>query len=567
LQLSENSSYQTKEYIFKEWLGKKKHILYPLLTLGIIFFIYNIFSIKVHTWESYYYSGSINHFIPVKDMAPPGQNLPIPYDDLICIYYTQHPALYFLVYLIHYTLFNEINPVHITQYLNILFGVFGLFGIYLILKKIFNNTLIACQGVFLMAWVDVYWYQSLSGEVYIAAFSFLSISMYFLLKSGNDNERSHSFFFMCIFYGIAVCFHFYALFFGLVITVDIVNNSNKFSLFFKKFFVFLVISALFFLAAYVVPYFLLTSISTFKELITLLFIHSKIWGIWQIPDYLMPIEILYSIGIGFKHILYAIFSGNNNYSITLRFIFGITIVIQLMNYFIKASKNRVSNLCLLWFFTYFITLTCFIHVPSVNDNWCLCIFPLILFFFYRCKFHLRDRKGKTILWIIIVNLFFINGTADIFPKTKVSEKEYFIAKDKDKFFSEYSKILFMGNHNIFIQAWYVFYKNKLSADSLSYIHPPYEYPHLFKYKKDLLRNVTKNLKKNKKMLLISAENKKWIRFTISLLRSSGYSIQPVLTKNLIIDPKTFKVSLGIIEEKVQLRYIAYSIIKANDTTD
>ncbi|MBF0449678.1 MAG: DUF2723 domain-containing protein [Candidatus Magnetomorum sp.] len=541
-------------------LTLKQDIVFPFCTLLFVLFIYLGYCIDVHTWESYFYAGSLDQLIPVSDMAPPGRNLSLPYNNLLCIYYTQHPLLYFMVYVIHIFL-PDINPLTCSQMLNILSGMLGLLSIYLILKKVLKNTVLACQGVLLVSCLDVYWYQSLSGEVYIGAFSFLSLSLYALLhvEDYNKTQTTKPFLLMCIFLGIAVCFHLYGSLFGVVIAIDILKRSDSWTLRLKYLSILGGISCSFFIAAYILPYFMMTSIQNLFELSTLLFIHSKIWGIWQIPDYLMPVEMMFSIFVGCKHLLNAMICGNGFMVHLCRIVCGCWMGIHIVRYLVNPQKERILSLCLLWFGTYFIVLTTIIHVPAVNDNWCLCLFPLILFMMHVYRPCLLRPTGKGVLWIVIASLFMINGANDIFPKRNVPDHEFFVAKGLEDQVACYRKIIFMGNHNILSQAWYVFYQINEKRPHLSYLHPPYEYPHPYQYQQDLLKQVRTALNDHDKVLIISAENDQWIRLTFHLLRSSGYDIQPVFQKSLTIDPKTYKVALGIIEKPFELKYVAYRI--------
>jgi hypothetical protein len=536
---------------------RKKDSFLPIAAFVMISWIYFSYGIHVHTWESYFYAGSIDNFIPVSDMAPPGLKLSLPYNDLICIYYTQHPLLYVGVYWIHKRL-PHINPLNIVQTINLMLGMIGLWGVYLILKKLFD-TIIACEGLLLISFLDVYWYQTLSGEVYIGAFSFLSLSFYCLINVINCNDQPKKFVHMCICFGIAVWFHLYASIFGLIILFDILKWHKPLPLRLRYLLVFGMLSFIFFISAYVLPYFLLTSICSLYELSQLLFIHSNIWGIWQIPDHLMPVEIIYSLFTGYRHMLHAIISGNGLVSHVFRLFIGACIGIFVMRYLIKRNKNRILNICLLCFGSYFLMLTILIHVPQVNDNWCLCLFSLILFIMYGYQSFLITHKGKLLMGVMIIVVFLINGTNDIFPKNRLINHHFFLAEGVNDQIAQYEKIVFMGNHNILSQAWHIFYQNDNKRPQMNYIHPPYEYPQIVQYQQDLLNYIRRSLTNNDKILMISAENDRWLRLTVHLIKSFGYSIQPVFQKTLTIDPKTYKVALGIIKKSFELKYVAYQI--------
>ena len=537
-----------------------KNVLLPFFTFVIICCVYISFCINVHTWESYFYAGSIDNFIPVSDMAPPGQDLSIPYNDLICIYYTQHPLLYFGVYFVH-MVFPDINPLNIAQTFNMILGIIGFWGVYLILQKLFNDIILSCLGVLLISFIDVYWYQSLSGEVYIGAFSFLSLSFYSLLNVNYSDQHkiSKEFLNMSLFYGIAVWFHLYGSIFGLIVAFDILKNNALLRTRLFYLMIFCIISAIFFITAYVLPYLIFTSVNTFSTLSTLLFIHSTIWGIWQIPDHLMPVEIIFSIFTGFKHNLYAIISGNELSVNIIRTFIGIWVGIHFIRYLITPQKNRILNLCLLWFSSYFLVLTTLIHVPNVNDNWCLSLFSLVLFILYSYRSFLISSKGKLLIGFLALMLLMINGTNDVFPKNCVPNKSFFVADGLKEKISSYESILFMGNHNILSQAWNIFYMGKMKASQLRYLHPPYEYSIIVQYQKDLLKIVNTALKHNDKMLLISAENDQYVRLSIHLLQSKGFNVQPIFQKKISVNPKIYKVALGIIKETFELKYVAYQI--------
>ncbi|ETR74339.1 MAG: hypothetical protein OMM_00287 [Candidatus Magnetoglobus multicellularis str. Araruama] len=559
------------KYLFRV-IAPKIYLICPLLVLCIILYVYWEYRINVHTWESYFYAGSIDHFIPPSHMAPPGRNLSLPFNDLICIYYAQHPMLYMTVYLCHTYLWPQISPLEIAQTINILSGILGLWGVFLILKKIVNSIVVASLGMMMIAWVDVYWYQSISGEVYIGAFAFLTLSMTALLEIdlSKPYNVSSCFILMSIFFGIAVCFHLYASLFGIVIAVDILcrnpsQNTLSFPFNYSKkiilyrvwlLFLLAMISMAFFCLAYVIPYFVLTSINHLGELFTLLFIHSTFWGIWQIPDHIMPVETVFALGLACKHILHAIIAGNTIISHLLRCMAGLWIGNRILKYLFAPQKERIPTLCLIWFGVYIVVLSTLVHVPTVNDNWCLSLFPILLFMIYGYRSHIQSQKGKYVVVGIIIVLFMVNGRNDIFPKNQVSEVDFFFAKGLEKQLSQYSQILLMGNHNILSQAWYIYYNNQVQ---LGYLHPPYEYPDLVRYQQDLLEWADKAIKNQNKVLLISSENIGWLRLTIHLLRGSGYRIAEILHRPMTIKPEIYKVSLGIVETDLKFNFVVYEI--------
>jgi len=448
--------------------------IYAYLILILIACVYLGFRINVHTWETYYYTGCLDHFIPVQDMKPPTMELNLPYEKLICLHYTQHPILYYLTYVICTHFFSLKDGLLIVQLFNIVSGIFALFLCYKICFLLSRSRLLAVFMMSMIAFTDVYWYQCLSGEVYIQPFLFLLLSFYFLMTSDMITSNVQSMYQQIVLAilaaACAMAFHMFSALFYFVILFFLIEMKRKHHDFHLLFMtgISLIIMSVFFLVTYVVPYLALFQSRSITDWFQFVFLHTHHWGIWHVPFRFVIFEIMWSFIIGLKHLLHAIVSGFSLIAIILRMLILITFSYSAWFYFFRYKEKKVEHqLLLLWFFVYFVFITT--NIPMVNDYWIFIVFPMIVFVILilkQCmKFnHLMNSFGLALCLIMSINFF-----DDIYPKTRIRKDDFFILSQGEKSIKEVKEIVMIGNKTLLGEIWHL---HQIYQDKKFYYHAP-----------------------------------------------------------------------------------------------
>jgi hypothetical protein len=457
----------------------------------------------VHTWETYYYTGSLNHFIHAQDMKPPAMQLDLPYDRLLCLHYTQHPILYYFTYLICNNFFSLKDGLIIVLWFNILSGILACWVCYQICLVQTRSQLLAIIIMPMIAFSDVFWYQCLSGEVYIQPLLFLLLSFYFLIQSEMATENLQSInkkiIMATLAAAIAMAFHMFSGLFYVVILfflIEMKRKNHHFRLLFMSG-ISVLIMVLFFISVYVIPYVAIFQLSSIRDWSQLIFLHTHHWGVWHVPFKFIFFETIWSFIIGTKHLLHAIVSGFSIFAIILRIfllvIFSYTIW---FHFFRNKEKSIAQKLLLLWFFIYFLFIT--INVPMVNDYWCFIIFPMIMFSLSGLTQCMKEKHLMYALMLVLCFIMSINFFDDIYPKSRIKKDDFFILSKAKKEINEAKEIIMIGNKHLLGEIWNL---HQQCPDKQFYYHAP---DVQFQSKKDFLESFNSLLHRleTKKALLI-----------------------------------------------------------------
>lgn len=440
---------------------KTKFILF--LTLLLIFIVYLSFPLNTHTWESYYYSGCLDHFIDAEDMQPV-KTLKIPYSKFLCIHYTQHPALYYTAYFLCHTFFSLKDGLIIVSYLNICLALLSYIVCYFLCFNITRSPILSCIMILFLSFSDIHWYQSLSGEVYVGPFLFIVIAAYYLfipyVQSKSIEEYHTNTIYASVFLGLAIIFHMFACLFYFVFLYylyEIKKQNPKFKVF-RQLFICSGIIFLFYIFAYVLPYIVIVKINSFQSLLQVIFLHTNNWGIWHVPLKYVPFEIAYSFVVGTKHFLHAIISGIGLFESLLRFLIFACCMGALYFFFVNRQKNIIQKILLVWFSIYYLAII--VNVPMVNDYWIFNLFPLMLFLIIELQHHLNNKLLISIFTILSIVVFYVNFNNDIYIKSKTTSSEFFVLSKVKPVLKEYKHIVMMGRNLVLSEIFYLHQSNQ-----------------------------------------------------------------------------------------------------------
>jgi len=526
----------------------KRYVYLFLLFIG---FVYFSFKINVHTWETYYYTGCLDRFIHAQDMKPPTMTLELPYEKLICLHYTQHPVLYYLTYIICKTLFSLKDGLFIVQLLNILTGIVACFICYHVCLLYTRSQRLSICMMMIIAFSDVYWYQCLSGEVYIQPFLFLVLSYYFLLKADISSDNTHFHYkqilFSSIAAGCAVSFHMFSSLFYFVILyylIEMKRLDHNFS-----FHLMTGISALimlfFFCVTYVIPYFIVFQLNSISEWFHLVFLHTHNWGIWHVPLKYVLFEIIWSFFVGIKHLFHSFVSGFTPISIIFRTFLLIIFSCAMWHFFFRDKERKLEKkVLLLWFFIYFIFIT--INVPMVNDYWCFIIFPMLMFVVMVFKQMIRTNRLFYIFAFTICLLMPINLINDIYPKHRIKKDDYFMLAKAEKTIKKTKHIVSIGSKHILSEIWYL---NQQSKNKKLYYHAP---DLQYQSKKDFLasfKSLIQPINTNNFVLIIDGSAMDYVRVK-SLIKQMDMKSKLIFRISQEYQNKVLKTAIGLNEKPI-----------------
>jgi hypothetical protein len=518
------------------------------------------FRINVHTWESYYYTGCLDNFIQARDMRPPTMNLELPYEKLICLHYTQHPILYYSTYLICKSFFSLKDGIIIVQLLNIFSGIIACLICYHVCLLMSRSRILSICLMLLIAFSDIYWYQSLSGEVYIQPFLFLVLSYYFLVKStSNKQSGNKQIVIASICAGSAMSFHMFSALFYIVILYYLIetnrNNSRIHLSYMTGISAFIML--IFFCFTYVVPYVIIFQFNSISDWFHLVFLHNHNWGIWHVPVKFIFFEVIWSFFVGIRHLLHSFVSGFHIISILFRILILI-IFSQTLWYFISRDINKKIEIkaLLIWILIYFTFIT--INVPMVNDYWCFITFPMAMFIVINLK---QQMRFNTLFYFLVLTICFIitmNFINDIYPKNKIQQEEYFVIAQAEKSIESASHIVMIGNNNLLSETWYL---HQQYQDKKFFYHAP---DTQFKSKDKFLKsfkNLIQRINKDIFVLILDGSERDVVRIS-RFIKQLHIKLTPLFRKTGTYQASELKIAIGLINKPINITLYGFQVKKS-----
>ena len=535
---------------------------YIYLILFCIALVYYGFRINVHTWETYYYTGCLDSFIHVQDMKPPTLKLSLPYEKLICLHYTQHPILYCVTYMICKYFFALKDGLVIVQLLNILSGIVGCFISYQVCLSLSQSRLLSVCLMLIVAFSDIYWYQCLSGEVYIQPFVFLVLSYYFLVNPEIfENERSNckQVVYTSFAAGCAMSFHMFSALFYIVILYYLFELKKKNTNFKLQFMtgISVFIMTIFFCFTYVIPYVIIFEPNTISDWFQIVFLHTHNRGIWHVPLKFVIFETIWSFFIGTKHLLHAFVSGFSLFAIITRLIILFICCYSVWNFIFRDKEKKIEKkILLVWFITYFFFIT--INVPMVNDYWCFLIFPMVLFVILVLQQHIKMNYLIYALVLAICLMMSINFIDDIFPKNKIRQEDFFILTKEEKSIENINHIVMLGNKSLLSELWYI--HQKYERKKVYYHAPDLQ----FKSNNDFLesfKSLAARIDENNFLLILDGTSRDVVRSS-RLIKKLGIKFEKLFNISREYQVNELKTSIGITENPIMITLYGFRLTKS-----
>jgi len=538
---------------------KTKVILFA--TIFVIVIIYISFPLNTHTWESYYYSGCLDHFIDAEDMQPV-KTLKIPYTEFLCIHYTQHPALYYTAYFLCHTFFSPKDGLTIVSYLNICLAFLSYIVCYFLCFNVTRSPILSCIMILFLSFSDVHWYQSLSGEVYVGPFLFIVIATYYLFSpyvQSKSIEKYHTFtIYASVFLGLAILFHMFSCLFYFVFVYylyEIKKQNPQFKIC-SQLFICSGIIFLFYISAYVLPYIFYVKIDSFQSLLQVMFLHTNNWGIWHVPLKYVPFEIAYSFIVGTKHMLHAIIAGIGLFESLLRLFILLSCMGALYLFFVNKQKNIIQKILLVWFIIYYLAII--VNVPMVNDYWIFNLFPLMLFLIIELKHHLNNKLFISIFTILSIFVFYVNFNNDIHIKSQTNPSDFFVLSTVKPVLKEYKHIVMMGKNLLLSEIYYLHQSNQTKT-KFYYHRSDTMYPSkdffLTRFKKLCDKIPEKNF-----LLIIDGQGKDKVRISY-LLKELNMKENLIFHLEKKYTPQMYKTAIGLIEKPFAIHLYGMKVTK------
>lgn len=438
-----------------------------LLTFCAIAILYLMFPIKIHQWESYWYASGLESLYHVNDIHHffrVNLNENLNFD----LFNPNHPLLH-LITDFFYRFFPSLRTLIITQFINIAFSLIGLWVSLKISIKIGLNIITTSLFILLLGTTNLYWYYSMSSEVYIAPSAMLICAFYFLLLLEHSivKNKSHTNALMLIpiFYSLACSFHLLAFPFLLPIIITYYILSKKFPYFNFKLALIYLFSIGIPWAIFVYGFMLINfvKVASWNDYWNSIFVLSSMEGgmkNYSNGNFLQSFSwMIASKVLSFLHSLirtHNLFTTFYKIVLSLLAIYSVTISI-------RNRKNIANIILLLWIFSFVILFTFVIKAPF-NDYWLLMLFPFIFLIFFTLH---QKQIGKTYLVILplILCQFYFNFWYDIYPKSQASDKEFSLLANYQNLLGKTDHIYFFfnyGNERFFNEFWYENYikKNK-----------------------------------------------------------------------------------------------------------
>jgi hypothetical protein len=545
--LRRNHYFISSKNIFKKF--------YPAVILLIIGFIYLFFKIKTHTWETYMYAISLENVFDLRSQYVLSNlhAVDFPY---INFYHPNHPLLYLMGYVIQNILIQynlNINSLNIIQLINIIAGLTAIAVSYFIAFKISRSKLFSSLTMAVIAFLDVYWYQSSSGEVYIVSYALICASFLCLIiiyQSPNKNLRWMLL--TSILSGLALGFHllsgifFMVLFFFLIL---IKKEKKDFKL--LSHLAILILTGLTaFTVFYIAPfifYYKVTTISSFVQIISLYSPQFGFWNTENINFFTIFIGIFKSLWIGFEYISRAILQTD---SIIINII-RIMICIFLIFHLLYSGKTIFKKIFIIWFWIYFIAIALLLKLPNVNDYWCFNLYPLI----YMILLEINKAQSPVKLLIfsfLVMILFCINFMNDIYPKYNVKNEQFYLSSRMKPLCNP--TIVVVMNNYMYQELWFnlTCFKNKkiyYIFEENFYRHSDYE---------NALNLLIDQLKNEGELELMADQNTPTYFKIINIIKANSFVEITHKELNENQDIRLYKYSIG--NQDKQFKFVYKNIV-------
>lgn len=401
--------------------------LYQSLAFLIPFIIYLLFPLNIHTWESYLYSDIIDNLQDLKDIFIFQNHKLEDYliNSNINLFHPNHPLPHLMTRAIYKMMGGALfDSLKIAQLINSIAGAIGVLYMFKILKNLSFKNLDALLGSLILGFSHLYWYQSISGEVYSIATT-LGLIIFEKISQKTEGELDYqSKRSLPFLIGLAFISHMLSFFYLPAIFFMGHTNTTSFLISFIKRNYFIIISLICFtFLFYVAPHLSTTNHQSKNYFLYVIGAYTKIFGFWNNSD--SNLNIFTTIATSIRHLSKAFLAGENiifesiNYIIILFTIFtGIKIVI-------RKEKSKMAMGCVIILVTYYLLIAFIINLPKVNDYWIFMTPYILILIFVKLKDFVYSRTIFTFLFFLF---FSANLILAIYPQNNLGEKSYWVAK-------------------------------------------------------------------------------------------------------------------------------------------
>lgn len=531
----------------------------PLLLLLLIGSIYTGFRIKVHSWESYAYAASAEGFysLPYEHST---HNSAIAEMPDFNHYHPNHPLLYLMVYLIYNLLsphFSGISALAIVQALNIIMSLAALALSYWIALKLSGSTPFSLLTTAILAFTNVYWYQSLSGEVYIGAFLFMALSFALLLgKWGYPGATLGA-----LSYGLAAGFHILAVPFYLVALFLICSDklcSPRRRL--SRAGLFTGVSLLMGFLLYILPFITLMPVGSVKNYFQTMTLYSSVLGSYRTLLYRQGwatvMEVLKLFREGAEYAMNALLSLPHP---AWAYLMLLAILLLIALYLLGREKRPLQSALLLWAGLYFAVII--MIVPDVNDYWCLMVFPLTLFSALSLKGLLKRRYLLPLLGAVAATLFTRHFVTDIYPKATLREERFYAIDRFKEELKGYDELFFIidAGDLVIPEFWRLIHER--GEGGLEYIYNRGSYFYYVvgdRYERDLEAAARRLESRAGRFLLICEKSQVDLEGVNSIFTAKGYRSTLLHSRSAEVAAKYYKRSCNHYKgEYIQKNLVVY----------
>lgn len=431
--------------------------IYHSFALLIPLCIYLIFPLRIHTWESYLYSDLIDNFQDLRDVfifqnaSLEGhlKNFPS-----INIFHPNHPLPHLIVKILSNfegLLFS--SSLKISQVINSFAGSIGVLYFYKILKDSSFKNVDALLASLIFAFSHLYWYQSLSGEVYSLSIAFSLIVFFKAQRINNLIFSKFSLTSLALITGLAFVSHMLALIYLPVFFYMTYDNGQTFiNNIFKRNRP-LLLSILFFSTIfYIAPHLSTAGIHNLSDFFYVIGAYAKIFGTWN--EQAESIHFLTKILTSIKHLSRTFLANVNVPQALVNYLILLLTTIFSLRALFNKGKVKTTFACSIVIVLYYLIITFVIHLPEVNDYWIFILPFLFLLIFIQIRNFIYLR---VVLVIVLLSFFTTNFINVIYPQSNLQDRNYWVA-DRIKIPLSYKIVIISGNpysHQIAKQAWHL----------------------------------------------------------------------------------------------------------------
>lgn len=535
---------------------------YPYLTIIIIAIIFFTFRIKIHTWESYMYAGALKGEIDVNYQFSlhneEAQRLPE-----INIYNPNHPLLHLLTYLLYSFLGGlglRVSPLALTQLANLSGAVLTLLVLYRLTFRLWGDRLTSTLTVVVTAFTALFWYQANSGEVYIYPLLFILLSFKSLVRLEQGGSFYGELVKASLFAGLALAFHLLAALYlpaSLCFLFLLQRREQKFALL-KSLSLMTAGGVVSYFIFYLLPYLTIYRTGSAQLYFRLISLYSAIFGLWtgKAPaGGAGLLKILFNLKLGAEHLVRSLANCS--------FIIIYPVIAALLLLLVRAALRKrgaiYARTFLFWLLLYFLLITIPLNLPDVNDYWLFLLVPLLLPVIGELREVVPHHLLKGILLVLGVTLFIYNGANDIFPKSLVKDKDYFVLSElKGRGSLGVTATVTLINYQIYHELYYL--QESFPANRHYYLHEQSEYVEP-NFERDLGRLLGRISGRKAPFLLVSAAENPSLEMVRGRLARRGFSEELILKGSRNMDDRLYKTSVGeglgdyfIVNELVVYRY-------------